>query len=450
MIENRHLPAATDSTDLNTAPGTASPNASEDTRGTGSMRDMARRARSASRVLAKHSGADRERALHAIAAAVRAARSEIIAANEKDLANAADKGLSAAMIDRLRLTPERIDNIARAVEDVAALPDLVGRIEREETRENGLRVARMRIPLGVFAMIYESRPNVTTDAAALAIKSGNAVILRGGSEAFHSNRALGAAVAQGLSEAGLPADAVQVVGSTDRSVMNELLTLDEDIDLVIPRGGEGLIRFVAENSRIPVLKHYKGVCHVYVHADADLDMAMNIVENGKVQRPGVCNAVETILIDANVAEAFVPRLCARFAELGVEIRGDETVQRLAGGTSVTAAEEADWPAEYLDLIVAVRVVPDYQAAVAHIERYGSDHTETIVTRDQATAERFLREVGSSTVLHNASTRFADGGQLGLGAEIGISTTRMHAYGPMGAEGLTTTKFVVHGTGQIRK
>lgn len=410
--------------------------------------DIGHKARAAALTMAKTSARDRERALHRIADAVRQSVAEILSANERDLAYVADKQLSSAMIDRLRLDASRVDKIADAVREVAALPDLVGRIERPESRPNGLEVARMRIPLGVVAMIYESRPNVTTDAAALGIKSGNAIILRGGSEAFHSNRALGAAVARGLADAGLPIDAVQVVDSTDRAAMNVLLTCDDTIDLVIPRGGEGLIRFVAENSRIPVLKHYKGVCHVYVHADADLDMALSIAENAKAQRPGVCNAVETLLIDRAIAEAFIPRLCARFAELGVEIRGDDAFQTL-GGRRVIAASAADWEAEYLDLIVAARVVDGIDAAIDHIERHGSNHTEAIVTRDAEIADRFLREVGSSTVLVNASTRFADGGQLGLGAEIGISTTKLHAYGPMGAEGLTTTKFVVRGDGQIR-
>jgi glutamate-5-semialdehyde dehydrogenase len=325
---------------------------------------------------------------------------------------------------------------------------VIGRAERRETRPNGLEVSRMRIPLGVIAIIYESRPNVTTDAAALCLKTANACILRGGSEALHSNRALGRAVAAGLAASGLPPAAVQVIDSPERDLARALLQRDAEIDLVIPRGGEGLIRFVAENSRIPVLKHFKGVCHVYVHAAADPGMALAICENGKVQRPGVCNAVETILVDAAIADRFVPTLVQRLAAAGVEIRGDARVQAL-GGARVVPATDEDWPAEYLDLIVAVRVVDGMDAAVAHIERHGSDHTETIVTADAAAAERFLREVGSSTVMWNASTRFADGGQLGLGAEIGISTTRLHAYGPMGAEGLTTTKFVVRGSGQIR-
>jgi glutamate-5-semialdehyde dehydrogenase len=409
---------------------------------------VSRAAREASRALARTTADDRTRALAAIAAAVRQGVDAIRDANARDLEAAAAAGLAEAMIDRLRLTPARIEAMARAIDEVAAQPDLVGRIEREEVRPNGLRVARMRMPLGVVLMIYESRPNVTTDAAALCIKSGNAVILRGGSEAACSNRALGQAVARGLDEAGLPAAAVQVVGSTERAAMNLLLERDEDIDLVIPRGGEGLIRFVAEHSRIPVLKHYKGVCHLYVHERADLDMALRIAENAKAQRPGVCNAVETILVDRAVAPRFVPALCARFAELGVEVRGDEQTRAL-GGERVVPASEGDFGAEFLALIVAVRVVDGFAQAVAHIERYGSNHTESIVTADPAVGERFLREIQSSTVMVNASTRFADGGELGLGAEIGISTTRLHAYGPMGAEGLTTTKFIVRGSGQTR-
>ena len=305
----------------------------------------------------------------------------------------------------------------------------------------------MRIPLGVIAMIYEARPNVTTDAAALCLKAGNACILRGGSEAIESNRALLRAVQAGLVAGGLPAEAVQLVPLTDREAIAELVKLDDLIDLCIPRGGEGLIRYVAEHARVPVIKHYKGVCHIYVHADADLDQALRIVENAKVQRPGVCNALETLLVDRAAAPAFVPRLVAALGDR-VELRGDEATRAL-GGATVRPADEADWYAEYLDLILAVRVVDGLDAAIAHIERYGSSHTESILTRDTAAAERFVREVDSSTVMVNASTRFADGGELGLGAEIGISTTRLHAYGPMGAEGLTTTKFVVRGTGQIR-
>lgn len=412
------------------------------------LRQLARQARDAARVVARAPAATRRRALDAIAAELRARTPAILDANRTDLAAAERRGLAPAMVDRLRLDERRVEAIARAVDEIAAQPELVGRIEREETRADGLRLARMRIPLGVIAIVYEARPNVTVDAAALCLKAGNACILRGGSEAFASNQALGAAVAAGLAAAGLPPAAVTMVPSTDRDAIRELVQLDDLIDLCIPRGGEGLIRFVAEHARVPVIKHYKGVCHLYVHAAADLDMALAIAENGKVQRPGVCNAVETILVDRAVADAFVPRLVARFAALGVELRGDATVQRL-GGAAVKAATDDDWAAEYLALIVAVRVVDDLDAAIAHIERWGSDHTESIVTADPAAAERFLREVGSSTVMHNASTRFADGGELGLGAEIGISTTRLHAYGPMGAEGLTTTKFIVRGAGHVR-
>lgn len=412
------------------------------------LRSLASAARAASRVVAKAPAQQRHAALVAIAAAVRAQAPAILAANQVDLDGAAARGLAPAMIDRLRLDERRLAAIAAAVDEIAAQPELVGRIEREETRPNGLRIARMRIPLGVIAIVYEARPNVTVDAAALCLKAGNACILRGGSEAFHSNQALGGAVAAGLEAAGLPAAAVTVVPSTDREAIRTLVGLDELIDLCIPRGGEGLIRFVAEHARVPVIKHYKGVCHLYVHAAADLAMALAIADNGKTSRPGVCNALETILVDRAIAEVAVPALCARLGGKGVEIRGDAEVVRL-GGAGVRAATAADWDAEYLDLIVAMAVVDDLDAAIAHIERHGSDHTEAIITADAAAAARFLAEVGSSTVVHNASTRFADGGELGLGAEIGISTTRLHAYGPMGAEGLTTSKFVVRGTGQIR-
>ncbi len=412
------------------------------------LRSLASAARAASRVVAKAPAQQRHAALVAIAAAVRAQAPTILAANQRDLDGAAARGLAPAMIDRLRLDERRLAAIAAAVDEIAAQPELVGRLEREETRPNGLRIARMRIPLGVIAIVYEARPNVTVDAAALCLKAGNACILRGGSEAFHSNQALGGAVAAGLEAAGLPAAAVTIVPSTDREAIRLLVGLDDLIDLCIPRGGEGLIRFVAEHARVPVIKHYKGVCHLYVHAAADLAMALAIADNGKTSRPGVCNALETILVDRAIAEVAVPALCARLGGKGVEIRGDAEVQRL-GGPDVRAATAADWDAEYLELIVAMAVVDDLDAAIAHIERHGSDHTEAIVTTDAAAAARFLAEVGSSTVVHNASTRFADGGELGLGAEIGISTTRLHAYGPMGAEGLTTSKFIIRGTGQVR-
>jgi glutamate-5-semialdehyde dehydrogenase len=411
------------------------------------IRGVAEAARQAARIVAKAPGEARSAAIAAIADAIDRAGAEILAANAQDLASARGAGLAPAMLDRLALDEARVAGLARAVREIAAAPELVGRVERAEVRPNGLEVQRVRIPLGVIAMIYEARPNVTTDAAALCLKAGNACILRGGREALESNRALVRAVHAGLAAGGLPAEAVQLVPSVDREAIAELVKLDDLIDLCIPRGGEGLIRYVAEHARVPVIKHYKGVCHVYVHAAADPGTALAIVENAKVQRPGVCNALETLLIDRAIAPVFVPRLVAALGDR-VELRGDAGVRAL-GGARVRLATEDDWSAEYLDLILAVRIVDDLGAAIAHIERYGSNHTESIITQDQDAAERFLREVDSSTVMVNASTRFADGGELGLGAEIGISTTRLHAYGPMGAEGLTTTKFVVRGTGQIR-
>lgn len=391
---------------------------------------------------------ERNAALRAIAAAVRASTPAILEANRQDLAAGEARGLSAAMLDRLALSESRLDAMASAVEAIASAPEVLGAVAETTTRPNGLVVERVRIPLGVIAMIYESRPNVTTDAAALCLKAGNAVILRGGSEAAHSNQALGTAVAKGLMAAGLPEDAVVMVPAQERETIRELLACEEDIDLVIPRGGEGLIRFVTANSKIPVIQHYKGVCHVYVHASADQDLALAICENGKVQRPGVCNAVETILVDSAAAAAFIPRLVARFAACGVEIRGCPRTRELAGDAIVPATED-DWHAEYLALICAVRVVDGLEQAVDHIETYGSNHTEAILATDESAIERFLAAVDSSTVVINASTRFADGGELGLGAEIGISTTKLHAYGPMGAEGLTTLRFVVRGKGQVR-
>jgi glutamate-5-semialdehyde dehydrogenase len=411
------------------------------------IRGVAEAARAAARIIAKSAAEHRTRGLVAISAAIERHRPAILAANAQDMAAAREAGTAPAMLDRLMLDDARITGLARAVAEIAAAPEILGRVDRVETRANGLEIQRVRIPLGVIAMIYEARPNVTTDAAALCLKAGNACILRGGREALESNRALLAAVQDGLAAAELPVDAVQLVPVTDREAIADLVRLDDLIDLCIPRGGEGLIRYVSEHARVPVIKHYKGVCHVYVHAAADLDRALAIIENAKVQRPGVCNAVETVLIDRAVAGTLVPRLVARLVPT-VELRGDAAVRAL-GGDAVKLATEDDWYAEYLDLILAVRIVDDLDAAIAHIERYGSNHTESILTEDRASAERFLREVDSSTVMVNASTRFADGGELGLGAEIGISTTRLHAYGPMGAEGLTTTKFVVRGTGQVR-
>lgn len=409
---------------------------------------LAHDARQAARTLAKSDAPRRYGALMRVAALLRSRADEILGENAADVAAARANGLDPAMLDRLLLDGDRLEGMARAVEEIAAMPEVVGRVDASWRRPNGLEVSRVRIPLGVIAMVYESRPNVTTDAAALCLKTANAVILRGGSEAFRSNRALGRVVAAAIEESGLPVKAVQVMPTSERAALYELLGCERDIDLVIPRGGEGLIRAVVEHSRVPVLKHDRGVCHVYVHAAADHGRALAICVNAKAQRPGVCNAAEAILIDRAIAEGFAPALCRAMDEAGVEVRGDELVRAL-GGERVRPAGEADWGAEFLAKIVAVRVVDGLDAAVEHIERYGSSHTESIITEDAGAAERFLREVGSSTVMVNASTRFADGGELGLGAEIGISTSKLHAYGPMGAEGLTTTKFVVRGEGQIR-
>lgn len=409
---------------------------------------IAKDARAASRAVAKASAPVRGRAILAVAARVRADAPRLLDANRADVDGARKAGLAPAMVDRLVLDRPRLEGMASALESVAALPDPVGAVDRMWRRPNGLLVGKMRIPLGVIAIVYESRPNVTTDAFALCLRAGNAVILRGGSEAIHTNQALGDAIGAGLESVGLPRAAAQVVPMTDRGAIEALLRREDEIDLIIPRGGEGLIRFVAERSRIPVIKHYKGVCHVYVDASADLEMALTICENAKVQRPGVCNACETILVHAEAAPRVVPALVERLASKGVEIRGDTRVREL-GGPGVVAATDADWAEEYLALVVAMRVVPSLDEAIAHIERWGSQHTEAIITRDYTAQRRFVDEVGSSTVVVNASTRFADGGELGLGAEIGISTTRVHAYGPMGAEELTTTKFVVFGDGQIR-
>jgi glutamate-5-semialdehyde dehydrogenase len=406
------------------------------------IRGVAEAARAAAKIVAKAPATQRTQALTAIADAIVAQKDAILAANAADLAAAAD--LAPAMRERLKLDDGRVAGLARAVREVAAQPELLGRVERSETRPNGLEVERVRISLGVVLMIYEARPNVTTDAAALCLKAGNACILRGGREALESNRALAKAVQTGLHAAGLPRDAVQLVSTTDREAIADLVKLDGLIDLCIPRGGEGLIRYVAEHARVPVIKHYKGVCHIYVHTLTDA--ALDIIANAKTQRPGVCNALETLLVDRSVAADFIPRLVERLAPT-VELRGDEAARAL--GVAGTASED-DWYAEYLDLILAVRVVDGIDAAIAHIERYGSSHTESILTTDRAAAEKFVHEVDSSTVVVNASTRFADGGELGLGAEIGISTTRLHAYGPMGAEGLTSLKYVVRGSGQVRK
>ncbi len=409
---------------------------------------MAKAAKAAAKKMAACPTAKKNAVLLQIAQGLEQSAKFIQSENLKDVENAKAKGLSAAMVDRLKVTDSTIRSMITGLTEVAQLHDPVGAVTSTWMRPNGLQVARMRIPLGVIGIIYESRPNVTIDAAALCLKAGNATILRGGSEAIHSNQALAAIVAGALTNAGLPTEAVQVIPITDRNAVTVLLKQDECIDLIIPRGGESLIRFVVENSKIPVLKHYKGVCHVYVDASADLAMAEEICFNAKVQRPGVCNAMETLLVHRSMAAAFLPRMAARLGAAGVRFRGCPESCRLI--PKAEPATEADWPEEYLDLILAVKVVDNMDAAMEHIAAYGSDHTETIVTADYERARSFVRQVNSSVVLVNASTRFNDGGQLGLGAEIGISTTKLHAFGPMGVDELTTTKFVVYGDGQVRQ
>jgi glutamate-5-semialdehyde dehydrogenase len=408
---------------------------------------IAARARTASRSLVSLSTTRKNRALKAMAQGLRHNARTLKNENAKDLERAEANRLSPSMIDRLTLSDKVIEGMARALEEIAELPDPVGKITGMTRRPNGLTVGKMRIPLGVVAIIYESRPNVTSDAAGLCLKSGNAVILRGGSEAIHSNRAIVEVLKSSLQESGISPDVIGFIPVTERKAVNEMLSLEQYIDLVIPRGGEGLIRTVVENSRIPVLKHYKGVCHIFVDRDADLEKAYRICLNAKVQRPGVCNAMETLLVDAPVAKRFLPEMVRLFRENGVDVRGCEKTRAIVG--DVAQATEDDWYEEYLDLILAVKVTEDMQEAIEHIERYGSDHTEAIITENYTRAMEFLREVDSSTVLVNASTRFSDGGEFGLGAEVGICTSRIHAYGPMGIEDLTIGKFVCFGDGQIR-
>lgn len=410
--------------------------------------EIAKKAREASFYGAKLARPQKDAVLEKMAEALLAQAERIIQANKKDVEAGKEKGLSAAMIDRLILDAKRIQEMAKGVQEVVALNDPVGEVVKGWTRPNGLRVEKVRIPLGVIGIVYESRPNVTVDAAVLCLKSGNAVVLRGGSEAIHSNLVLGEILREVLKESNVHQDLIQVVPVTDREAMKELLLQDAYIDLIIPRGGESLMQFIREHSKIPVVKHDKGVCHLFVDYNADLDMAEKIAINGKVQRPGVCNALETMLVDERIAHSFLPRALGALQKLGVEIRACEKTQKIVPG--ITAATEKDWPTEYLDLILAVKVVKNIDEAIDHIQKYGSLHTESIVTNDESHAERFLRELNSSAVMVNASTRFNDGGQLGLGAEIGISTTKLHAFGPMGLEELTAQKFVVRGEGQVRE
>lgn len=412
------------------------------------MLALAIAAKQASRQMADLSSETKNELLMNMAAALEDNSVHIQNENEKDLSAARNSGMTAAMVDRLALTSERIKGMADGLREVAALADPVGEVSSMWLRPNGIKVGRQRIPLGVIGIIYESRPNVTADAAGLCLKSGNAVILRGGSEAIHSNCAIGEILQQALTEKGLPQAALQVVTISDRNAVTELLQLDEQIDLIIPRGGEGLIRFVSENSRIPVIKHYKGVCHTYVDATADLKMAESICLNAKVQRPGVCNAMETLLIHRQIAADFLPQIAAAMQESGVELRGCKEARKII--SDLIPATEEDWYAEYLELILAVRIVDSYEQAREHIETYSSLHTEVILTSDYRTSQRFLREINSSVVMVNASSRFSDGNQLGLGAEIGISTSKLHSFGPMGLEDLTTRKFIVLGDGQVRE
>ena len=409
--------------------------------------EIAKNAKKAATALARLSSDAKDRALLDMAEALTRQTGLLMRENAKDLEKATQMGLSAAMIDRLVLNESTIEGIAKGLKEVAGLPDPVGKVTSMWRRPNGLLVGRMRIPLGVIGIIYESRPNVTADAAALCLKSGNAVILRGGSEAINSNIAIAKILQSVLKNMAIPEEAIQVIPMTEREAVREMLQLEEYIDVIIPRGGEDLIRAVVNESKIPVIKHYKGVCHIFVDVGADFDMAVNICMNAKTQRPGVCNAMETLLVHQDIAGKFLPLVASHLKGAGVVLRGCDRTRRIL--KDVEQAKEEDWYQEYLDLVLSVRVVDDLDAAVAHIEKYGSLHTESIVTNNYQNAQRFLNEVNSSTVLVNASTRFSDGFELGLGAEIGISTTKLHAFGPMGLEELTTTKFIIYGNGQVR-
>jgi glutamate-5-semialdehyde dehydrogenase len=413
------------------------------------IQSLGRQAKAAAIELATAQTSVKNDALIHMAELLRSHQESVLKANARDIAAAEASGLSGALIDRLTLSHERLNDLAAAVDVITTLQDPVGEISDMTKRPNGLQVGKMRIPLGVVAFIFESRPNVTIDGAALCLKSGNAVILRGGKEALHSNLAFAELIRESLLAAGLPEHAAQVVNITERTVVEELLKLDQYIDLIIPRGGEGLIHYVVENSSIPVIKHYKGVCHVYVDSDADIEQAHAIALNSKVQRSGVCNAMETLLVHQGIAAEFLPAFIELCINQGVEIRGcPDTVEY--GSDKVKPAVEADWEAEYLDLILSIKVVSSYADAIGHIQRYGSDHTEAIITNNYTTALDFIRSIQSSLVLVNASTRFNDGGQLGLGAEIGISTTKLHAFGPMGLRELTIDKYIAYGNGQIRE
>ena len=411
------------------------------------MKGIGQAARAASRVMAQADTNTKNRALEAIAAAILDGSAILIAENAKDVARAKIEGLDDASVDRLTLTEKTVRSMAEGLRQIAQLPDLIGAISDLNYRPSGIQVGRMRVPLGVIGIIYESRPNVTADAAGLCLKSGNAAILRGGSEAILSNQAIAACVHAGLREAGLPETAVQVVNTTDRAAVGELITMKDYVDVIVPRGGKSLIARISEEARIPVIKHLDGVCHVYIDDEADLDKAIRIADNAKTHRYGVCNAMETLLVNANIAAKVLPPLCKIYLDKNVELRGDEAARALV--PQMKAATEEDWRSEYLAPILAVRVVAGLDEAIAHINTYGSLHTDSIVTENYTRAMRFLREVDSSSVMVNASTRFADGFEYGLGAEIGISTDKIHARGPVGLEGLTSQKFIVLGNGQVR-
>ncbi len=411
------------------------------------MKSVGQQARAASRLMAQADTNAKNRALENIATAILLNSTRLIAENAKDVAAAKANGLDAAAIDRLTLTEKTVKSMAEGLRQIAALPDPIGEISDMSYRPSGIQVGKMRVPLGVIGIIYESRPNVTADAAGLCLKSGNAAILRGGSEAIHSNQAIAASVHQGLREAGLPETAVQVVSTTNRAAVGELITMKDYVDVIVPRGGKGLIERISSEARIPVIKHLHGVCHVYIDDEADLAKAIRIADNAKTHRYGVCNAMETLLVNANVAAQVLPELCAIYINKGVELRGDDASRKLVAQMKI--ATEEDWHTEYLAPILSVRIVANLDAAIAHINTYGSQHTDSIVTENYTRAMRFLREVDSSSVMVNASTRFADGFEYGLGAEIGISTDKIHARGPVGLEGLTSQKYIVLGSGQIR-
>ena len=411
------------------------------------MQQTGQQARAASRIMAQADTAAKNRALEAIAAAILNGSAQLIAENAKDVDAARTNGLDAASIDRLTLTEKAVHGMAEGLRQIVQLPDPIGEISDMKYRPSGIQVGRMRVPLGVIGIIYESRPNVTADAAGLCLKSGNAAILRGGSEAIHSNQAIAACVHAGLRAAGLPETAVQMIATTDRAAVGELITMKEYVDVIVPRGGKSLIARISEEARIPVIKHLDGICHVYIDDEADLDKAIRIADNAKTHRYGVCNAMETLLVAQNAAARVLPGLCKIYLDKGVELRGDDAARAIIPQMKTATVE--DWRTEYLAPVLSIRVVADVGEAIAHINTYGSQHTDSIVTENYTKAMRFLREVDSSSVMVNASTRFADGFEYGLGAEIGISTDKIHARGPVGLEGLTSQKFIVLGSGQVR-